>query len=159
MQHPQLTDSQHYRGRGTIGYPPPLYIIDPHEYLSKSTQMNTNVQNPTDFEELLDGMTPNGKYDYLRIILTKNSNRTIPEKYLMVTEHGFSKIKLLAVDFLKDSISIDFQCTSTGMVKSVNLDVEDSEFRFLLVGWNDIRKMVLDEYVNVPNDDLLEFDF
>jgi len=121
--------------------------------------MNTNVQKSTDFEELLDGMTPNGKYDYLRIILTKNGNHTIPQEYLMITKHGFSKVKLLAVDYLKDSIRMDFQCTSTGMVKSIYLDVEDRDFKFLLVDWDDIRKMVLDENLNKSDDDLLEFEF
>ncbi len=120
--------------------------------------MNTNVQNPTDFEELLDGMTANGRYDYLRIILTKNGNRTIPQEYLMVTKKGFSLVKLKGVDYDSGRIHLDFECAATGDVKQIHLDIEDTDFKFILVSWQDLRKMVVDD-CSCPDDKLLDFEF
>ncbi len=123
--------------------------------------MTTNIQkpNPTSFEELLEGMTTKGKYDYLRIILSKNDNRTLGQKYLMATKHNFGLVKLLAVDFQENFIQMDFEDVTTGMVKQINFDVEDQEFKFMLVSWSDIKKMVLAENTNIPDDKLLDFDY
>ena len=97
------------------------------------------------FEELLSGMTCDGRFDHLRIILTKNSNRTIPEKYLMVTKRGFSLIKLRKVDYHESKIKMELECLSTGIVRQISLDICDSEFKFLLISWQDIRKLVVVE--------------
>ncbi len=75
----------------------------------------------------------------------------------MVTKHGFSVVKLLKVDFIDERIKMDFQCMTTGIRKQILIDVVDREFKFLLVSWEDIRKMAMDE--NLKDSTLLEFEF
>lgn len=124
--------------------------------------MKSNVQKPTplDFEELLSGMTSGGKFDYLKVILTKTKNNKwkLGEKYLIVTRNGFSVIKLLDFDF-DGRILMKFQCTSTGMIRHIVFDTNDKEFKFLLLCWDDIKGMVFDDNGSIEEDELLEFDF
>ena len=73
--------------------------------------MNTS-DTKTDFNSLISGMTHNGRYDYLRIVLTKNNNKTIGQKYLMITKKGFSVVKLKGVDYISGRIRMDFECAA-----------------------------------------------
>ena len=77
----------------------------------------------------------------------------------MVTKHSFGVIKLLNVDFKENYIQMKVECLGTGMVKQIYLDVEDQAFRFLLINWDDIRGLVVEENKINSEDELLEFDY
>jgi hypothetical protein len=125
----------------------------------KSVNTNINPSCPS-FEAVLSGLTVSGRYDHLRLILSKNNNRQIGQKYLMVCRSGFQVIKLIDIDYGENQICLALQDISTGMTKSVHLDIDDPEFRFILVSWQDIREMLKGENINKPiEDDLLEFEF
>ena len=52
------------------------------------------------------------------------------------------------------------QDLKTGIIKEIFLDVNDQSFRFVLIQWNDIRKMVNEETnPKTSSDELLEFEF
>ena len=119
--------------------------------------MNAQSTDKITLDELLAGMKTTDNYDYLKIILTKNANRTIPQEYLMVTQTGFQVIRLLDVDFGNNGIIMTLQDVQSGMTKKITIDADDQRFKFLLISWQDIQQMVLKE--NRPDDGLLEFDF
>jgi hypothetical protein len=112
------------------------------------------------FEDLLSGLTETGIYSHLRLILTKNNNRELGQKYLMICRSGFAKVKLLDIEYCENQICMALQDTCTGMIKNVHLDVNDPAFRFLLISWDDI--LTLAKTANAKtlnNNDLLEFDY
>ena len=52
------------------------------------------------------------------------------------------------------------QDVKTGIIKEISLDVNDQSFRFVLIQWNDIRKMVNEgTYPITSSDELLDFEF
>ena len=43
---------------------------------------------------------------------------------------------------------MDFQDINTTTVKHVSIEVNDHEFHFLLVSWDDVKKIVKEESIN-----------
>lgn len=125
----------------------------------KSINTYKNPDSPS-FEEVLSGMTVYGKYDHLRIILSKNDNRQMGQKYLMITPSAFGAVKLLDIEYCENRICMALQDTCTGMIKTIHLDIDDPAFRFILVSMQDIRELLKGDNINKPiDDDLLDFDF
>lgn len=125
----------------------------------KETDLNIN-QNNISLEELLRGITDSGQYDHLRLILSKNNNRELGQKYLMVCRSGFQMVKLLDVNFEGNQICMALQDICTGMINRVQLDINDPAFRLILVSWQDIREILNSESFSSPvGDELLEFEF
>jgi hypothetical protein len=98
-------------------------------------------------EELMTGFLQK-KYDHLQIILSKNNNRKIGQKYLMVTKSGFGVIKLNHIDFNNNEVHMDLQDESSDIVKHISLNINDEGFKFLLISWDDIVKMVINDNKN-----------
>jgi hypothetical protein len=120
---------------------------------------NRSRKNVTE-EEFLEGLLPNGEYSHLRLILSKTNNCQFGKKYLMVTQTGFGIVKLCDIDYSDNEIQIYLQDISSGIIQHFSIDVNDNVFRFFLLAWDDIRKMVLDDTNCKPDDDkLLDFDF
>ena len=115
--------------------------------------------HPPAIEELFAGMHANGKYDYLRVILSRSGNCSLHKDYLMVTRNSFGRVRLLDVDFQEHRIQMDFQDISTEITKKIYLDVEDETFKFILVSWDDIQKIFLEESNDKTDKEMLEFDF
>ena len=83
--------------------------------MRKITPKNVHQEKVTG-EDLLEGLLPEGKYDYLRIILSKNNNRKFGQQYLMVTKNGFGVVKLNHVEFNDNEIHMDLQNERTDIV-------------------------------------------
>lgn len=119
-----------------------------------------NVPTSSSFEELWTGLTASGKHDHLRIILSKNENRSLGQWYLMVCRTSFGIVKLINVENEENHICMALQDISTGTIKNVHLDINNPKFSFLLISWQDVRGMIMTEIGNkINHDDLLEFDF
>jgi hypothetical protein len=129
----------------------------------KKPVQNNNVniaQNSSSFKDLFSGLTETGIYSHMRLILTKNNDRRLRQKYLMVSRNAFGLVRLCDVDFDDNQICIALQDINTGIIKNVYLDINDSSFRFLLISWQDIREIIKGESINKPiEDDLLDFEF
>jgi hypothetical protein len=124
-----------------------------------STETHIN-QYCASFDELVSGLTVTGKYDHLRLILSKNDNQSLGQRYLMVSRTSFGLVRLCDVDFDDNHVYFDLQDISTGKVKRVPVDINDPAFGFLLISWADIRELVINKAdSNLILDDLLEFDF
>lgn len=121
---------------------------------------NVNItQYSQPFEELCSGLTTS-KYEHLRLILSKNNDLTLGQKYLMVSRNNFGLVKLHNVDFVNDKIVLDMEEVSNGLRKDVLLDINDTTFKFLLVSWQDIKQIVKSEIVSKTDSaDLLYFEF
>ena len=62
----------------------------------------TNVNQPL-LQELLEELKLCGKYQHLQFILSKNNNRTLGQKYLVIPPTGFAVYQLLDVDYDDDN--------------------------------------------------------
>lgn len=112
------------------------------------------------FEAVLSGLTPSGEYDHLRLILSKNNNRSLGQTYLMVCRNTFGLVRILDIDYGENQICMALQDTCSGIIKNVHLDVNDPAFRFILVSMQDIVKMMMpDINTKQVSDDLLDFEF
>ena len=119
-----------------------------------------NVARRFSFERLCTGFTDSGEYDHLCIIMSKNENRMLGQKYLMVSRTSFGVVKLLDVRNYENHICMALQDFSTGTIKNVHLDIDNPTFSFLLISWQDIRGMGMTCHGDKLNhDDLLDFDF
>jgi hypothetical protein len=111
-------------------------------------------------EAVLSGMTSSGQFDHLRLILSKNNNRSMGQKYLMISRTGFGVVILLDVEYCENQICMALQDTCSGIIKNVHLDIFDPAFSFLLISWQDIREIFKGENINKPIEaDLLDFEF
>ena len=119
-----------------------------------------NSTKSVSFEGLLNGMTDSGQYGHLRLILTKNDNRRFGQKYLMITPSAFGIVKLNELNFNDNQIHFKLQDIATGFTKQISIAIGDNEFKFLMISWQDIRRMVLADSENKSSHyDLLEFEF
>lgn len=125
----------------------------------ESANIKINSHCPS-FDELISGMTDNGKYAHLRIILSRTKIQNYYQRYLLVTTDGFGVVELLEGNLAGNKINLDLQDINTGMVKKVSIDVDDDRFKFLLISWDDIITMTKQtkEYIGRGNT-LLEFDY
>lgn len=118
------------------------------------------VQYNSFLEDLISGLTASGKYDHMRLILSKNDDRRLGQTYLMVSRTSFGLVKLLDIDYGENRICMALQDTCTGMIKNVHLDIDEPAFSFLLISWQDIREIVNSEsFSSSIGDELLEFEF
>ena len=124
-------------------------------------ESNTNIDKQTLFQDdLLSGLKPNGKYEHLQLILSKNNNRKFGQEYLVVSPLGFGVYQLLDIDYQEGRIMMTFRNTDTDIVVEERLDINDRYRKLFLICWDDIKQMVHDPKVSDPsNDDLLEFCF
>ena len=78
----------------------------------------------------------------------------------MVTQTGFGVVKLCDIDYTDNEVQIYLQNVSSGIIQYFTIDINENAFRFFLLAWDDIRKMVMDDTCCKINDDkLLDFDF
>ena len=120
---------------------------------------NRSRKNVTE-EEFLKGLLTDGQYSHLRLILSKTSDLYFGEKFLMVTQTGFGIVKFCDLDYSDKEIQIYLQDVNSGIIQHFSIDINDNVFRFFLLGWNDIRKLVMDDTSYKSDDDkLLDFDF
>jgi len=113
------------------------------------------------FQNLIDGLSPEGRYAYLQLFLSRKADKLrLPSYYLWVSRDAFGKVRLDAIDFDGTNIQLDIQDCSTGLKSIIQIDINDGDFKLLLISWEDIRNLVLGENKSVINtDELLEFEF
>ena len=112
--------------------------------MNNISSFNEQQEKVTD-DNLLKGLLPNGKYSHLRIILNRNFKPDLPQKYLMVNTSGFGVVRLNDVDYHDNKILLNLQDCTNGMVKQLTIDINDKKINFLLIAWDDVRRMVLAE--------------
>lgn len=110
--------------------------------------------------ELFAELINSNQYEHLRLIMHRNNNREFGQIYLYVSQDAFGKVKLVDLNFVDNHIYIELQDCATKMFIHLSIDIADKEFKFLLISWQDIRKIVMDESQSkFSNQDLLEFEY
>jgi hypothetical protein len=114
----------------------------------------------TSEEELFAGLQAKGRYDHLKLFLSrKNEPRKLPMYFLWVSREAVGKVLLDDVDFDGSCIHLSIEDCTTGLRKLVPVDINDHEFQFLLISWDDIRSMVQMENKPMLNsNELLDFE-
>ena len=125
------------------------------------TNLLYNQPNQTSIQELFDGLSPEGRYKHLQLIVSRNFDvKELPAYYLWVSKDAFGKVRLDDVDFNGRDIELSIYDCSTQINSIVMLDINEQDFQCLLISWEDIKEMVLKEYISDVNDGtLLDFDF
>lgn len=119
-----------------------------------------SVPNKTTFKELLSGLSENGKYDHLRLFLSQHKTNEFGQYYLLVSRAVFGKVRLVDLEFQDNHIYVELQDCASGLFIHKSFDIDNPEFVFSLISWEDVSQMVLGETNSVSRgDNLLEFEF
>ena len=122
--------------------------------------METNTPTPL---KLCDLLNNSGRYEHLRIFLTKEKKLPFERDFLLVTNAGFHKVVLkdISYDEPTGSICLVLQDCESGDIENLYLDIQDRNLKCIFVDWRDIRHMVLEEGLSngAVDDELLDFEF
>lgn len=100
---------------------------------------NQSKPNKATLDEICYGLSPDGKYAHLQVFLYRiGSTHKIGQQYLFVSKTAFGKVKLIDINYHKNLIKLELQDSFSGASSQFTLDVNDSQFRFLLIAWEDI---------------------
>lgn len=115
---------------------------------------------PTTIEELFEGLANGGRFDHLKLFLSrKNEPRKLPMYFLWVSRDAVGKVRLDDLNFDGTQVHLSIEDCTTGFKKLVPVGINDKEFQFILISWDDIRSMVLAENKSMLNcDELLELE-
>lgn len=93
----------------------------------------------TTLDEICEGLSPDGKYAHLQVFLYRiESTHKIGQHYLYVSRTAFGKVKLIDINYHENLIKLELQDSISGTCSQFTLDVNDRDFRFLLIAWEDI---------------------
>jgi len=93
----------------------------------------------TTLDEICEGLSPEGKYSHLQVFLYRiKSTHKIGQQYLFVSRTAFGKVKLMNINYHENLIKLELQDSFSGASSQFTLDINDKEFRFLLIAWEDI---------------------
>jgi len=122
--------------------------------------LNSNQQNSNSLEEIIAGLSAEGRYCHLKLFLSrKNDGHKLPMYFLYISRTAFGKVLLDDIDFDGSQIHLSIEDCTTGFKKLVPVDVNDKEFQFLMISWDDIRDMVQAENKSMlNNEELLDFE-
>jgi hypothetical protein len=124
----------------------------------RKTETNINPPNPL-LKELIDGLESGSQYQHLRIILSSNDNRSLGQKFLLVSPSAFGVVKLLDFNVEDNHVFFVLKDIITGIVNKISIDVDDDSFKFLLINWDDIIIMHHLTKDEGTNETLLDFDY
>lgn len=111
-------------------------------------------------DEFLDAFSSGDKYSHLKVILSRRPHKgSLPQTFLLVTKEYFEIINLIDLDYKNGRLYVYVQEIETGDVFETALDIEDQQFKFLLINLRDLKKLIdRTELGNSNNDSLLELD-
>lgn len=102
-----------------------------------------------------------GDFQNLRVFLSssKHDNRGLPMDFLYVDSQSFGMVRVKAVDYCKETVTISITECSSGVDQTLCLDINQQP-AFVMVNWQDILDMVWESDNKCTcSDDLLEFDY
>jgi hypothetical protein len=115
--------------------------------------------NKTTIEELLSGLSENGKYDHLRLFLTQRKTNEFGQYYLLVNRNSFRKVRLIDLEYNDNNIYVELQDCLSGSFIHQSFEINDSEFVFILISWDDLKSTFNRErLISLTDDKLLELE-
>lgn len=111
-------------------------------------------------DEFLDAFSSGNKYSHLKVILSRRPHKgSLPQTFLLVTKEYFEIVNLIDLDYKNGKLYVYVQEIETGDVFETSLDIEDQQFKFLLINLRDLNKLIdRTELGNSDTDSLLELD-
>ena len=111
-------------------------------------------------DEFLDAFSSGDKYSHLKIILSRRPHKgSLPQTFLLVTKDYFEIVNLIDLDYKNSKLYLYVQEIETGDVFETTLDIDDHQFKFLLINLGDLKKLIDRTMLGNSNDDsLLELD-
>ena len=111
-------------------------------------------------DEFLDAFSSGDKYSHLKIILSRRPHKgSLPQTFLLVTKDYFEIVNLIDLDYKNGKLYVYVQEIETGDVFETALDIENQQFKFLLINLKDLKKLIeRTELGNSDDDSLLEID-
>lgn len=111
-------------------------------------------------DEFLDAFSLGDKYSHLKIILSRKPHKgSLPQTFLLVTKEYFEIVNLIDLDYKNGILYVYVQEIETGDVFETALDIEDQQFKFLLINLRDLKKLIdRTELGNSNDDSLFELD-
>jgi len=117
---------------------------------------NQSKPRQTTFHELFEGLSPEGKYTHLQVFLYRIGNtHKIGSQYLFVSRTAFGKVRLIDISYHGNLIKLELQDSFSGACSQFTLDINDKEFKFVLVAWEDIFYMLKAENNIMVSDDII----
>ncbi|MGD0584106.1 MAG: hypothetical protein ABR974_14325 [Bacteroidales bacterium] len=111
----------------------------------------------TTLDEICEGLSPDGKYSHLQVFLYRiGSTHKIGQQYLFVSRTAFGKVKLIDINYHENLIKLELQDSFSAESSQFTLDINDKEFRFLMIAWEDILYMLKADSNNLACDKLPE---
>lgn len=104
-----------------------------------------NIPEAITYDDLFSGLSANGIYSHLQIILHREQTIQIPEfgrKFLIVSPNNFGLVRLNDLYLCDNQICLVLEDVFTGFVEPVFIPVIDKRFRFVLIDWDDVVDIV-----------------
>lgn len=115
------------------------------------------------YDDLFSGLSANGIYSHLQIILHREHTATKPEfgrKFLLVSPNTFGLVRLNDLYLCDSHICLELEDASTGVREPFFIPANDKTFRFVLIAWEDVVDIVhQNSKIRISKDGLLDFDF
>ncbi len=125
-------------------------------------KLNKSSRKKISCKDLFKGLSPDGKYAHLKIILHRESitSSRLGMKYLMVTPDAFGVVKLIDIEYSDNNIHLLLKDELNGFIDRISLNPDNKSFQFILILWDDIIQITNDEKKRKSTlNDLLEFEF
>jgi len=107
-------------------------------------------------DEFLDAFSSGDMYSHLKIILSRRPHKgSLPQTFLLVTKEYFEIVNLIDLDYKNGRLYVYVQEIETGDVFETVLDIEDKQFKFLLINLRDLKKLIDRIGLGNSNDDSL----
>ncbi len=123
-------------------------------------ETNAHINNQSlDLTDLLYEMA-SGYFPNLKIFMYRGPyDFKLPQNFLWVDRNNFGKVTVKDIGYSGNTVTIEVREYTTDFVREVHVDINE-EPDFLMVRWDDVVKMVMNEYRTSTSDDqLLDFDY
>ncbi|MBN2775994.1 MAG: hypothetical protein JXR36_00035 [Bacteroidales bacterium] len=114
-------------------------------------QDSKTIKTMNTIDELITNMTDAPeKYHHLKIFLHRENTKIPSEfgrKYLFVSPDSFGLLKLNDLMVENNSIKLHMEDAFTGQLGSFTIDTNDDSFNFLLIAWEDIQTLVVQDKI------------
>lgn len=130
---------------------------------NNETLDSENKHEGITYDDLFSGLSANGIYSHLQILLHREYTILRPEfgqRFLMVSPNTFGLVKLNDLHLCDNKIFMELEDAFTGVTEPVFIPVNDRTFRFVLIYWEDVVEIINHDVNRIKKmQDLLEFEF
>jgi hypothetical protein len=105
-------------------------------------------------ELITDVMNSPEKFNHLKIFLHRENTKLPSEfgrKFLFVSPDSFGLVKLKDLSVENNYIYLNLEDSFTGQSGSFTIDTNDKSLKFLMVAWEDVQELIVQDNKNCSN--------